>query len=47
MPKRNIAIFLSTILTVAFALSMTACATVEGAGKDIESGGEWIQEKAE
>ncbi len=27
-------------------LSLSACETIKGAGKDIEDGGEWIQRKA-
>jgi entericidin B len=31
------------MLTVAFAVSVSACNTVQGIGKDIEKGGEAIQ----
>lgn len=38
-------IFLSILLAIPFALS--ACNTLEGAGKDLERAGEEIQESAE
>ena len=38
---------LSTLLMLAFAVSLSACNTVEGAGKDIQKGGEKIEQKAE
>ncbi len=38
---------LSTFLILAFAVSLSACNTVEGAGKDIQKGGEKIEQKAE
>lgn len=28
------------------AFNLSACETMKGLGKDIESGGEWVQEKA-
>jgi len=37
---------ISTFLALAFALSLSACNTVEGAGKDIQKGGEAIQDSA-
>ena len=41
MPIRLIALLL------AFTYVLSACNTIEGAGKDMERGGEKIQEKAE
>ena len=38
---------LSTLLMLAFAVSLSACNTVEGAGKDIQKGGEKIEQKAD
>tara|TARA_R110002111_G_scaffold11662_2_gene35735 strand:- start:704 stop:853 length:150 start_codon:yes stop_codon:yes gene_type:complete len=40
--KSRLAAFLFTILTV-----ISACNTIEGAGKDIEKGGEAIQEMSD
>lgn len=37
---------LSTLLMLAFAVSLSACNTVEGAGKDIKKGGQEIEEEA-
>lgn len=37
----------STLLMLAYAVSLSACNTVEGAGKDIQKGGEKIEQKAE
>ena len=38
---------LMTILTLmCFAIAVTGCNTIAGAGKDIERGGEKLQEKA-
>ncbi|WP_407704985.1 entericidin A/B family lipoprotein [Thalassotalea hakodatensis] len=34
------------MLTI-FAISVSACATIEGAGKDIESAGEAVQDAAD
>jgi predicted small secreted protein len=43
--KRLVHLFLlATIL--AAPLALTACNTTEGAGRDIERSGEWIQNKA-
>ncbi len=39
---------LLTLLSVlGFAFGLAACNTVDGAGKDIEDSGEWVQEQAE
>jgi entericidin B len=38
---------LSTLLMLAFAVSLSACNTIEGAGKDIQKGGEKIEQKAD
>lgn len=35
------------LLLVAFVFGLAGCATIEGAGEDIESAGEAIQESAE
>jgi predicted small secreted protein len=37
---------LSTVLMLAFAVSLSACNTMEGAGQDIQKGGEKLEEKA-
>ncbi len=36
---------MKTLLIVLTALSMTACGTVTGLGKDIQKGAEWTKEK--
>lgn len=38
---------ISTFLMLAFAISLTACNTFAGAGKDIQKGGEKIENAAE
>ncbi len=38
---------LSTLLMLAFAVSLSACNTFEGAGKDIQRGGEKIEDAAD
>lgn len=38
---------LSTLLMLAFAVSLSACNTIEGAGQDIQKGGEKIEQKAD
>ena len=38
---------LSTVLMLAFAVSLSACNTIEGAGQDIQKGGEKIEQKAD
>lgn len=34
-------------LSIAYAVTMSGCNTIEGAGQDIERGGKAIQEKAQ
>lgn len=36
---------MKTFLVVLTALTLTACGTVAGLGKDIQKGAEWTQEK--
>ena len=36
---------MKTILVVLTALTLTACGTVAGLGKDIQKGAEWTKEK--
>ncbi|WP_074499190.1 MULTISPECIES: entericidin A/B family lipoprotein [Thalassotalea] len=37
----------SVLMLTIFAISVSACATIEGAGKDIESAGEAVQDAAD
>jgi predicted small secreted protein len=37
---------ITTLLVLAFAFTLSACNTVEGAGKDIQKGGEAIEDAA-
>lgn len=46
MLKRIFALLLTTIFLASAAVSMTGCNTMEGAGKDIEKGGEAIKDEA-
>ncbi|WP_297809399.1 entericidin A/B family lipoprotein [uncultured Methylophaga sp.] len=39
--------FLTLLLTLAFSLSLTACNTVEGVGKDVEAAGDAIEDSAD
>jgi predicted small secreted protein len=39
--------FVKTLLAASLALVFVGCNTVDGAGKDIERGGEKIQQKAD
>ncbi|WP_254795763.1 entericidin A/B family lipoprotein [Arsukibacterium indicum] len=39
--------WLSLVMVALFSTAVASCATIEGAGKDIESAGEAIQEEAE
>lgn len=39
--------FLTLIAVAVFAMSLTACNTIEGAGKDIKAGGQAISNGAE
>jgi len=41
---KNLAMILALVLLV---LSLNACETMKGLGKDVEDAGEWVQEKAE
>jgi predicted small secreted protein len=45
--KNKLPRWLTLFMVVLFSASVISCATIEGAGKDIESAGEAIQEKAE
>lgn len=38
--------FLLLPLLLALALSLAGCETMKGLGKDVESAGEWVQDKA-
>lgn len=40
--KQKLLLTLTLFLTLGFVAS---CSTIEGAGRDIENAGEWIQEK--
>ncbi|MFT6896462.1 MAG: putative small secreted protein [Paraglaciecola sp.] len=43
--KKNVKSLLSSLLLVGmFTLGLSACATVEGVGKDLESAGEAVQD---
>jgi entericidin B len=45
--KNNLKSLLNSLLLVGIlALGLSACATIEGAGKDIESAGEVVQDAA-
>ena len=39
--------YIAVITLSALALALNGCSTVEGMGKDIEVGGEYIQDKAD
>ena len=41
---KTLLVVLSVILMV---LSLSACETMKGLGKDVESAGEWVQKKAD
>lgn len=41
---KTLLVALSVILMV---LSLSACETMKGLGKDVESAGEWVQKKAD
>ena len=43
---RKITLLLISVFTLSTALALTACNTVEGAGKDIEAGGQSIKDEA-
>lgn len=46
MFKRMFALMLTALYLAGTTITLTACNTMEGAGKDIEKGGEKIQEEA-
>lgn len=46
MLKRFIALILTALFLAGTAATLTACNTMEGAGKDIERGGEELKEEA-
>ena len=46
MFKRLCVLLLTTLFFTGIATTMTACNTVEGAGKDIEKGGKAIKDEA-
>lgn len=46
MMKRLFAPLLATLLLAGTVLTLSACNTVEGAGKDIEKGGQAIKNEA-
>ena len=43
----KLAYFLKSLLIAVLGLAVVACATIEGAGKDIETAGESIQDAAD
>ena len=47
MFKRIFALLLTALYLAGAAATLTACNTMEGAGKDIEKGGEAIKEEAQ
>ncbi|MGZ3236545.1 MAG: entericidin A/B family lipoprotein [Burkholderiaceae bacterium] len=47
MLKRFFSLFLATVFLVGTAASLTACNTVEGAGKDMQQGGKAISNEAQ
>jgi len=47
MIKRIFALLLTTLFLAVPTVTLTACNTVEGAGKDIQKGGEAIKEEAQ
>lgn len=46
MTKRLFVLLLTTLFITGIATTLTACNTVEGAGKDIEKGGRAIKDEA-
>ena len=46
MIKRIFALMLATAFLAGTAVTLTGCNTVEGAGKDIQSGGKAIKDEA-
>lgn len=47
MIKRIFALFLASLFLAGTAATLTGCNTMEGAGKDIERGGEELKEEAQ
>jgi predicted small secreted protein len=45
--NRNTGRYLAFMLTALLGISVVSCATIEGAGKDIETAGEEIQDAAD
>lgn len=39
--------FLVVLTVILMVLSLSACETMKGLGKDVESAGEWVQKKAD
>lgn len=39
--------FLVVLTLILMVLSLSACETMKGLGKDVESAGEWVQKKAD
>jgi len=46
MIKKLFVLLLTTLFVIGVASTITACNTVEGAGKDIEKGGKAIKDEA-
>ena len=46
MLKKTIAVLLAAFYAITLLGTLTACNTIEGAGKDIESGGRAIKQEA-
>ena len=46
MTKKLFALLITTLFITGIAATLTACNTVEGAGKDIEKGGKAIKDEA-
>lgn len=40
-------LILRMLLLAALGLTLTACNTIHGIGRDVEAAGEWMQEEAE
>jgi len=46
MLKKTLTVLILSAFTLATAASLTACNTVEGAGKDVQAGGKAIKDEA-
>ena len=46
MIKKTFALMLTTVFLIGTIATLTACNTIEGAGKDIEKGGKAIKDEA-